>query len=59
MTGVFGVQGRLPGKISKLQKEIVAKLPQYLNKCNMCLGERNKDEIFIDFLSKMLSLQPK
>ena len=54
MTGVFGVQGRLPGKISKLQREIVAKLPQYLNKSNLCLGGRNKDDLFIDFLSQML-----
>ena len=59
MTGAFGVQGRLPGKISKLQREIVAKLPQYLQKCTLCLRARNKDDVFIDFLSNMLCNQPK
>ena len=62
MYGAFGVQGRLPTKIAKLQTAVASKLPQYLKKFgggNLCLGQLNKDDSFIAMLSLMLNVTPR
>jgi serine/threonine protein kinase len=62
MTGIFGVQGRMPNKISSSQKQIASNLTHFLKKTfggnNMCLGQLYTNIEFVDFLDRLLHLNP-
>eukprot|EP00347_Sterkiella_histriomuscorum_P016998 403351053 len=62
MTGLFGIQGRIPKKIKQKQIQTVQNLKQTLKKqfqSELCLGSLNTNELFLDLLSKMMELNPK
>ncbi|CDW87876.1 protein kinase domain containing protein [Stylonychia lemnae] len=62
MTGLFGIQGRIPKKIKLKQIQTVQQLKQILKKqfsSDLCLGSFNTNEDFLDLLAKMLDLNPK
>ena len=48
MTGVFGVQGRTPSKIAKIQQNVAGNLAQFLQKqkTELCVGGINMNDLF-------------
>ena len=63
MTGLFGIQGRLPKKIIQKQTHTINNLKHILKKQfngDHCLGPNlNLNESFLDLLVRMLDLNPK
>ena len=63
MTGLFGVQGRLPSKIAKLQLQVASNIPGFLQKNfgkgDICLGSCNLNEDFLSMLSLMMHSNPR
>ena len=61
-TGLFGVQGRLPTKIAKLQIKVASDLPKFLKKLKgsgLCLNQLYDNNLFINFIYDILRLKPK
>jgi len=58
MIGIFGVQGRIPKKISEKQIKAVQNLDKTLKNqtTSFCAGQLNRNESFLNLLSKILNL---
>mmetsp|Transcript_20944 Transcript_20944/g.20023 ORF Transcript_20944/g.20023 Transcript_20944/m.20023 type:complete len:130 (+) Transcript_20944:1389-1778(+) len=62
MSGLFGIQGRVPKKIAQKQRDFIKNFRHVMTKqfnSEWCLGELNRNEEFLDLLGKMMELNPK
>lgn len=63
MTGTFGVQGRVPSKIIKLQQQVASNIAKFFQnkffKQDLALGKLPMNKDFSDFLQILLQLNPK
>ena len=63
MTGTFGVQGRVPSKIAKIQQNVSSNIPKFFSKKEfndgLCLGNVHKNAEFLDLLQLMLNAKPR
>lgn len=63
MTGIFGVQGRIPSKIAKSQLQVAQNIPAFLQrffgKSDICLGNCNQNEDFHQMLGLMMHQNPR
>lgn len=61
--GVFGVQGRIPSKIAKIQCAMTANLTSFLkknlNRNDLTIGHYYKDPLFHEFLKLLLHENPR
>ena len=61
--GVFGVQGRIPTKIAKMQSAMASNLPGFLkknlNRNELTIGAYYRDQQFFEFLKLILNENPR